>query len=225
MMKMIKRIFLIWMVFAILPMLTISVAVAQDEEPAQNNPVALFLAGLTDVTYEDIIGYQQEGFGLGQIGRALQFAEATDQEWIDVMTQAQAMGWGQLYREAGLHPGGQGLGSLIGKGRPDWAGGPPDHAGPPPHAGPKEDTENPENEAGPPDHAGPKENNGNGNGPPDHAGPKENNGNGNGPPDHAGPKENNGNGNGPPDHAGPKENNGNGPPDHAGPKNGGDDAD
>ncbi len=139
---------------------------AQEPEPAPQNPVALFLAGVTGLSYDEIVSYRDAGYGLGQIGRALQFARATDQSLDDVLAQAQETGWGRLYREAGLHPGGQGLGALLGRGhtgeRPAWAGGPPDHAGAPEHAGP-------------PEHTGPKEDRGPGErgaGRPDHAGPK-----------------------------------------------------
>ena len=121
-------------------------AMAQEEEPPVQNPVAAYLAGLTGLTYEEVIALQQEeGYGLGGIGRAYLFSEATGVPLLDALAQAKEIGWGNLFKEAGLHPSGAGLGSLFGGGQ--LGGGPPEGAGPPDGVGPPEG-------AGPPSWAG-----------------------------------------------------------------------
>jgi hypothetical protein len=73
---------------------------------------------------------KKSGNGFGTISRAIFLAEETGQSYLEIMTQAEGVGWGKLFKDAGLRPGGggHGLGWLVGK----HAGhGPPDHAGPP----------------------------------------------------------------------------------------------
>ena len=115
-------------------------ASAQEEEADAQNPVAAYLAGLTGYTYEELVTLQKDGNGLGNIGRAYLFSLATGISLEEALTQAKEMGWGNLYKEYGLKPGGNGLGSLITKGPgldqqpgpPPWAGGPSDKGGGPP---------------------------------------------------------------------------------------------
>jgi hypothetical protein len=85
---------------------------AQEEDP-QQNPVAAYLAGLTGLSYEEVVALQKDGNGLGNIGRAHLFSEATGIPLEEVLQLAKEMGWGNLYKEHGLHPGGNGLGSLV----------------------------------------------------------------------------------------------------------------
>ena len=109
-------------------------ALAEEDDPGDQgqNPVAAYLAGLTGMTYDDLVTLQQDGNGLGNIGRAYLFSQETGMSLEDVLTAAKEEGWGNLYKEAGLHPGGNGLGSLIHTGEdgtkqpgpPPWAGGP-----------------------------------------------------------------------------------------------------
>jgi hypothetical protein len=119
---------------ALLAGATAGIARAQDED-GQQNPVAAYLAGLTGMSYEEIVDLQKDGNGLGNIGRAWNFSQATGVPLIDALAMAKEDGWGNLYKEYGLHPGGNGLGSLIhgnigkgngngggnGNGPPDWA--------------------------------------------------------------------------------------------------------
>ncbi len=136
----------------------------------------------TDYSYKGIVDDQIAGIGLGVIGRAYSLSQITGVGVADILKdsqmydwgqlqkayiiannnpgwdleeafmQASEKGWGQLFKEAGLHPGsgGHGLGWLFkeygAKGRPDHTGPPdwaglktgshaPDHTGPPGHAG------------------------------------------------------------------------------------------
>jgi len=116
-----------------------SVVNAQDEEPEEpQNPVAVFLAEVTGTTYEEIIAFQEAGYGMGNISKAYYYIQATGGGSLgDVMAQAQSTGWGQVFKDAGLHPGGgHGVGQLFKEndtnpsghhGKPDWAGGPNNH--------------------------------------------------------------------------------------------------
>ena len=126
---------------------------AQEEEPPQaegeelgQNPVALYLAEVLGVEYDDIIQLQrEEGYGLGEISRAyylLMLAEAGEIEGLGgdvsaILAQVKETGWGVFMKNLGLHPGGgHGLGWMFkefgkkpnpGHGKPEWAGGPPVH--------------------------------------------------------------------------------------------------
>jgi hypothetical protein len=118
-------------------------ASAQEEPPDKQNPVIAFIASVTGTSYEDVLATKENGFKVGQVGRAYLFAELTGQDVSDVLGDFPGKGWGVLFKKAGLHPGGggRGLGWMIGKGKgrghsdhgggpPEWAGGPPDWAGP-----------------------------------------------------------------------------------------------
>jgi hypothetical protein len=146
----VKRIFVMGMITVILLALNSSVVLAQDEPPKTpepQNPVALFLSELTGVPYEEIITLRDSGFGFGNFAKAYYYIQEKGGSYSEVLSQAQAMGWGKFFKENGMHPGGKGrgLGSLIGKGHqeeskhtgpPEWAGGPPEHAN-----GPKNKTD------------------------------------------------------------------------------------
>lgn len=70
-----------------------------------NHPVALALAAEFDVSYEVVIGMHCDGFGFGEITRAFLLAETTGltaQDYLDL--KASGFGWGQIVREAGVHP-------------------------------------------------------------------------------------------------------------------------
>lgn len=109
---------------------------AQDEEPQPQNPVAVFLAEVTGTSYEEIIAFQEAGYGMGNISKAYYYIQASGGGSLgEVMAQAQEIGWGELFKAAGLHPGGNhGVGWLFKEhggngnaghhGKPDWAGGP-----------------------------------------------------------------------------------------------------
>jgi len=122
---------------------------AQEEEPGEDpetdglwqNPVAVYLADRLGISYEEVIALQEEGYGLGNISKAYYLMKLPEAEGMDIPTilaQAKEMGWGEFYKSMGLHPGGgHGLGWMFkesGKkdkpehGKPEWAGGPPEHA-------------------------------------------------------------------------------------------------
>ncbi|SNB67558.1 hypothetical protein [Thermoflexus hugenholtzii] len=96
------------------------------------HPVALALArwisqtfptfGLTPtISVTDLMGLHAQGFGYGEIARALQLvlASQSDADPTNDLSLEQALqlgrqvGWGQAYRAYGLHPGGRGLGAIM----------------------------------------------------------------------------------------------------------------
>lgn len=79
-------------------------------------------AGITlTISTADLMALQAQGFGYGEIARALQLvlASRTDQDPNNDLTLEQALtlgrqvGWGQAYRLYNLHPGGRGLGAIM----------------------------------------------------------------------------------------------------------------
>ena len=156
------------MMIVLLLVMTAGMAFAQEEEPEiedseaegesdSQNPVAVFLGEVTLLGYDAIIGYQTDGYGLGNIGKAFYYAgEGGDLEAIMLQAQGEG-GWGQIKNEySEANPdldkrGGHGLGWLFrahpdidkpgNSNRPEWAGpkikGDGWTGGPPPHAGPK----------------------------------------------------------------------------------------
>ncbi|WP_376789697.1 hypothetical protein [Thermoflexus sp.] len=96
------------------------------------HPVALALAqwisqtfptaGITvTISAADLMALHAQGFGYGEIARALQLVLASrrDRDPTNDLTLAQALmlgrqiGWGQAYRLYNLHPGGRGLGAIM----------------------------------------------------------------------------------------------------------------
>ncbi|WP_322801972.1 hypothetical protein [Thermoflexus sp.] len=96
------------------------------------HPVALALArwisqtfsqaGITvTISAADLMALHAQGFGYGEIARALQLvlASRTDRDPTNDLTLAQALmlgrqiGWGHAYRLYNLHPGGRGLGAIM----------------------------------------------------------------------------------------------------------------
>lgn len=70
-----------------------------------NHPVALTLANEFDVSYDVVIGMHCDGFGFGEITRAFLLAEMTGltaQDYLDMKDSG--LGWGQIVRDAGVHP-------------------------------------------------------------------------------------------------------------------------
>jgi hypothetical protein len=81
-----------------------------------NHPVATAIAEEFDVSVEVVIGMHCSGFGFGAITRAFLLAEATGgdaQSYLDL--KASGTGWGQIMREAGVHPSDLAPGHVIGK--------------------------------------------------------------------------------------------------------------
>jgi hypothetical protein len=159
-----------------------------------NHPVATNLAASFSVSYDEIIGWHCAGFGFGEIARAYLLADAsglTPQSYFDQKNAG--MGWGQIVREAGVHPSDLAPGQVI------------RHGGRPEASADVNQTQGDGNRnngnGGGNGNNGNNSNNGNGNG-----GGNGNNGNGNGGGNGGG----NGNGNGNGGNGGGNGNNGNG---------------
>jgi hypothetical protein len=159
------RLALFGMMIIMLLAMTTGMAFAQEEEPVEDpdegesdsrNPVAVFLGEVTGTDYETIKLFQESGYGLGNISKAIFYA-GEDGDIAGLMAQAKESGWGQIKKEyAELNPedkrGGHGLGWLFkahpdkdkpgNSNRPAWASskdkGKDWTGGPPPHAGPKD---------------------------------------------------------------------------------------
>ncbi len=79
-------------------------------------------AGITlTLSVTDVMTLHAQGFGYGEIARALQLvlASRTDGDPANDLSLEQALalgrqvGWGQAYRQYHLHPGGRGLGAIM----------------------------------------------------------------------------------------------------------------
>jgi hypothetical protein len=105
----------------------------ETEDPETENPVILFLASVTGSTPDEIAAQKESGYSLGNVARGYLFAELTGTDPSDAVGESQGKGWGVMFRDAGIEPGGggRGLGWMIGKGhnKPEGTGGRPDHAG------------------------------------------------------------------------------------------------
>ncbi len=78
------------------------------------HPVAMRLAEAFGVPYEEIIGWHCAGFGFGEITRAYLLADATGLTPDTYFAQRNAgIGWGQIIREAGVHPSDLAPGQVI----------------------------------------------------------------------------------------------------------------
>jgi len=71
-----------------------------------NHPVAEALAASFEVDYDTIMGWHCDGYGFGEIARALLLAEydgtVTAQELLDLF--ASGLGWGQIKKQYDVHP-------------------------------------------------------------------------------------------------------------------------
>jgi hypothetical protein len=126
--------------------LTAGAAFADDPEPPKpgegseqdtnlDSPIAQFLLNFTGLEEEEFTGMTGCGLGLGEIARAYFFAEIAGIEVSEILSCDDGFGWGALYKEYDLHPGGggRGLGWRVrsedgftkpGGGKPPWAGPP-----------------------------------------------------------------------------------------------------
>ena len=80
------------------------------------HPVGIVLATFFNIPYTQVLALHDEGFGFGNIARAYLTAYASG----GVLTPTQVLelrqagaGWGQIKKEYGVHPGGNGLGSIM----------------------------------------------------------------------------------------------------------------
>lgn len=97
------------------------------------HPVAAIIALYFNIPYTQVTALHDAGFGYGTIARAYLTAQqsngALTPEQILAMRQA-GTGWGQIKKDYGIHPGGNGLGTVMrGHGTPQPTVQPP--AGPP----------------------------------------------------------------------------------------------
>jgi hypothetical protein len=81
------------------------------------HPVGSMIALYLNIPYTHVMELHDEGFGFGEIARAYLTAYASD----GALTPEQVLGmrltgvgWGQIKQEYGVHPGGNGLGSIMG---------------------------------------------------------------------------------------------------------------
>ena len=81
------------------------------------HPVALAISKAFSITYSDVISMHKSGVGFGVIARAYMTAKFSG----GVLTPQQVLalhesgvGWGQIMKEYGVHPGGKGLGAIMG---------------------------------------------------------------------------------------------------------------
>jgi hypothetical protein len=115
------RIILIGLLTTALLFVSIIPVAAQDEQPQPGtqpkNPVALFLSGVTGLTAQQISDLQTQGYGMGEISKAYYLVKNGFAGDIPtILAQAKTSGWGQLFKQAGVKPGG-GVGWLFkGKG-------------------------------------------------------------------------------------------------------------
>jgi len=140
------RIISIFVMLLMLLVLGTGVVLADEEEPPEEepgegqgqNPVALYLADHLEVDYDVVRAYQEDGFGLGNISKAIYIQSMEGGEIEAILSAAKDMGWGEYFKSIDMKPGGgHGLGWMFkeyGKkekpdnGKPEWAGGPPEHA-------------------------------------------------------------------------------------------------
>jgi hypothetical protein len=85
------------------------------------HPVGIFIAVYFHIPYTQVMQLHDEGLGFGEIARiyltALVSGGALTPEQILAMRQ-DGVGWGQIKKDYGIHPGGNGLGSIKGN-QPD----------------------------------------------------------------------------------------------------------
>jgi hypothetical protein len=80
-----------------------------------DHPVALALAAEFDVEYEVIAGWRCDGFGFGEIARALLIAEQVEGTTADdiLALRTDGLGWGQIKKDFEVDPGSLAPGRVI----------------------------------------------------------------------------------------------------------------
>ena len=83
---------------------------------AMTQPVAAAIAAYFHISYTEVISLHESGFGFGVIARA--YLTALHSNGVlsptDLLDMFQSgMGWGQIMKEYGVHPGGNGLGTIM----------------------------------------------------------------------------------------------------------------
>ncbi len=85
--------------------------------PTRPHPVAVVLSDTLHIPYTQVMALHNSGIGFGVIARAYLTAQYSDGQLTFEQTLAlfqSGMGWGQIAKEYGVHPGGKGLGSIMG---------------------------------------------------------------------------------------------------------------
>jgi hypothetical protein len=79
-------------------------------------PVAAAIAAYFNISYTEVISLHEAGYGFGVIARvyltALRSNGALTPTQLLGLFQS-GMGWGQIMKQYGVHPGGNGLGSIM----------------------------------------------------------------------------------------------------------------
>jgi hypothetical protein len=79
-----------------------------------NQPVAQRLADSFGVSYDEIMGWHCQGFGFGEIARAYLLADAAGDNASTYFAERQGgEGWGQIVKQAGVHPSALAPGQVI----------------------------------------------------------------------------------------------------------------
>ena len=82
------------------------------------HPVGIVIARHFNISYTQVMSLHAQGFGFGTIARAYLTALASNGALTptQVLALRQAgVGWGQIKKNYGVHPGGNGLGSIMSK--------------------------------------------------------------------------------------------------------------
>jgi hypothetical protein len=79
-------------------------------------PVAAAIASYFHISYTEVISWHEAGYGFGVIARVYLTAlhsngALTPTQLLDMFNSG--MGWGQIKKEYGIHPGGNGLGTIM----------------------------------------------------------------------------------------------------------------
>jgi hypothetical protein len=80
------------------------------------HPVAIRIALYFNLPYTQVMALHAEGFGFGTIARAYLTALASGGQLSPTQVLAMhlaGIGWGQIKKEYGVHPGGNGLGTIM----------------------------------------------------------------------------------------------------------------
>jgi hypothetical protein len=80
------------------------------------HPVGLAIALHFHIPYTEVMALHDSGIGFGVIARSLLTARALSGtlSFTQVLALHQSgVGWGQIFKQYGVHPGGQGLGSIM----------------------------------------------------------------------------------------------------------------
>ena len=77
------------------------------EEPTQQHPVASALADYFGVSYDEVMGLHESGYGFGNIAKAYFFADKLGMTPQELLEAAHGSGWGNVLKEAGVHKNGK----------------------------------------------------------------------------------------------------------------------